>query len=122
MEDQAEKKKQEDLKKQQEAREQEKIRKQEELMEKEEQRRQEKIRKQEELKETVKKKKEQKKREGVLLTCQVCGYSWHYKGNRRKYATCPDCTNNVPIEGRPNTDRTIDTQPLPTTTEVPYSC
>jgi hypothetical protein len=28
----------------------------------------------------------------------------------------------VPIEGRPNTDRTIDTQPLPTTTEVPYSC
>ncbi len=97
MEDQAEKKKQEERKKQQEAREQEKIRKQEELKEK----------------------KRLKKQGGIYLTCQVCGYSWYYKGHRRKYATCPDCANNVPVQSRSKTDKILN---APTTTDVSTSC
>lgn len=42
----------------------------------------------------------------VLLKCNkkideemgICGYEWEYKGNKKVYATCPDCMKRILIE------------------------
>lgn len=36
---------------------------------------------------------------GIELTCQnpKCNRKWTYKGDRKFYATCPDCKSSVKI-------------------------
>ena len=34
---------------------------------------------------------------GIKLKCQRCKRIWTYKGDRKFYATCPDCKSSVKI-------------------------
>jgi len=33
------------------------------------------------------------------LKCKKCKYEWIYKGNKKVYATCPDCKTSTKING-----------------------
>jgi len=37
------------------------------------------------------------KKQGIELTCDVCGFIWNYKGKRSNFAQCPNCNHRVKI-------------------------
>ena len=35
------------------------------------------------------------KKDAIPIVCPTCSHKWKFRGNRKIYATCPDCKSSV---------------------------